>query len=115
MKEDEKMEYYQCKECGIKIQTRILPSNGICPDCREKPKEKEDLRPIPISLWAERAKIVSEMIDGMVHQMLLSKKIGMPINPVPEDWVIMAAKKLRMPPIMIQNEIDFKIKEILEE
>lgn len=25
---------YDCKKCGNRIQTNILPSNGVCPTCR---------------------------------------------------------------------------------
>ncbi len=30
---------YTCKKCGRGISTDILPSNGICQDCRDTPSE----------------------------------------------------------------------------
>ena len=32
---------YTCKKCSNRIDTDILPSDGICPDCRNKPDENE--------------------------------------------------------------------------
>ena len=111
---------YNCVKCGNFIETRVFPSNGICPDCRDKPEEKEDFMNhittvqdgIPILVWADRAKVISEIIDLKIREVVLSKKIGFPIKDIiNESWIKMAADKLKVPVSMIRNEFNYKIKE----
>lgn len=81
-----------------------------------KPKEEIKIsEPIPIPVWAERAEIISELIDLKVHEMCLSKKIGFPFQPISDEWVAMAAKKLNAAPSLIRNEIEMKIKQLEED
>ena len=71
----------------------------------------------PISLcdWSKKLELLSELIDAKIHVQLLSKKIGFQIKPISNDWVLKAAQKSGLPPEMIRNEIEFKLKELSED
>lgn len=69
---------YTCKKCGKKITTEILPSNGICPDCRNgenveiSPQNYDTVVQLRIAGLTEKSSIaVAKELDGCYTRVVI--------------------------------------------
>ncbi len=73
-------------------------------------KEYQLSEPIPLLEFTDMLLDLADLIEAKVHVECLNKRIGFQWDPISDDWILMAARKCRLPPELVKAEIERAMK-----